>query len=167
MKHPSLEKFVVLPFSLGCNSHSSVAVASGDDLSKFNDQQKPRKQEQEGCWTKQRRKKNTKSFCAIPKHNISSGIHRLIKSVKSLSRFFVLKEEIESEEMEIGFPTDVKHVTHIGLDGTTTTNPLKNWEDFGGPPNNIISFPSISLHQFELAMAAQTHGQPLHQSKLD
>ena len=65
-------------------------------------------------------------------------------------------KEIEevTAEMEIGFPTDVKHVTHIGLDGNTTTNPVKGWEDFN--PTDIIAFPSISLRQFELAMAAQT-----------
>jgi hypothetical protein len=37
-------------------------------------------------------------------------------------------------EMEIGCPTDVKHVTHIGLDGSTTTNPVKGWENLKAPP---------------------------------
>jgi len=63
-------------------------------------------------------------------------------------------------EMEIGYPTDVKHLTHIGLDGstttTTTTNPIKGWESL--KPPEIISFPSISLRHLELAMAAQAHG---------
>lgn len=83
--------------------------------------------------------------------------------------FLVYKEEIEEEEeegeMEIGLPTDVKHVTHIGLDGSATTNttanPLKSssWENNFNTPE-ILSFPSISLKQFELAMAAQTTQQP-------
>ncbi|CAK9167733.1 unnamed protein product [Ilex paraguariensis] len=64
-------------------------------------------------------------------------------------------EEMEME-MEIGLPTDVKHVTHIGWDGSTTTNPVKGWENFKAP--EILSFPSISLRQFELAMAAQADG---------
>lgn len=65
----------------------------------------------------------------------------------------VEEEQIE-REMEIGFPTDVKHVTHIGWDGSTTINPIKGWENLKAP--EIMSFPSISLKQFELAMAAQT-----------
>lgn len=61
--------------------------------------------------------------------------------------------------MEIGYPTDVKHVTHIGLDGSSTTNThIKGWENLKAP--EILSFPTISLRQFELAMAAQAH-EPL------
>lgn len=60
--------------------------------------------------------------------------------------------------MEIGFPTDVKHVTHIGWDETETTNPARDsssWENPPVPPE-FLSFPSsVSLRQFELAMAAQ------------
>lgn len=74
--------------------------------------------------------------------------------------------------MEIGFPTDVKHVTHIGLDGSTTTN--NNLNNFNtnnnnnnAPPPEVLSFPSISLKQFELAMAAQTTHQPHHQLLVD
>lgn len=72
--------------------------------------------------------------------------------------------------MEIGLPTDVKHVTHIGLDGSATTNttanPLKasSWENNFNTPE-ILSFPSISLKQFELAMAAQTTHQPEQQQQ--
>lgn len=71
----------------------------------------------------------------------------------------VYKEEMEQMEkemeMEIGFPTDVKHVTHIGLDGSTTTSScLNNWENLKA--SEILSFPSISLEQFELAMASQS-----------
>lgn len=74
----------------------------------------------------------------------------------------VYKEEIEEieKEIEIGYPTDVKHVTHIGLDGSTTTNPVKGWKNVNPP--EVFSFPSISLKHFELAMAAQSdhHEQP-------
>ncbi|KAJ6680366.1 CRIB DOMAIN-CONTAINING PROTEIN RIC2 [Salix purpurea] len=72
-----------------------------------------------------------------------------------LVRNAVYREEDEEREMEIGYPTDVKHLAHIGLDGTTTTNPIKGWESLKSP--EIISFPSFSLRQFELAMAAQAH----------
>ncbi|KAK2991083.1 hypothetical protein RJ640_022469 [Escallonia rubra] len=64
--------------------------------------------------------------------------------------FPVYKED--TKEMEIGFPTDVKHVAHIGWDGSTTTNPVKGWESVHKPE---VLFPSISLKQFEEAMAEQ------------
>lgn len=71
------------------------------------------------------------------------------------------KEEIEEteKEMEIGFPTDVKHVTHIGLDGSRAINHVKGWENLD--PSKENSFSSISLKQFELAMAAQSHDPAL------
>lgn len=59
-------------------------------------------------------------------------------------------EEVE-KEIEIGFPTDVKHVTHIGLDGctttTTTTNNTQNsnsikWE-------NLMAAGLLSFNQFD------------------
>lgn len=87
---------------------------------------------------------------------------------KKNSKFInlVYKEEMEDEEeekeMEIGYPTDVKHVTHIGWDGSTTINPIKGWENLKAP--EIVSFPStISIKQFEVAMAAQASGE--HQPK--
>lgn len=61
--------------------------------------------------------------------------------------------------MVIGYPTDVKHVSHIGLDGsTTTTNNVKGWDNL--KPPELLSLSPISFKQFELAMAAQAH-QPL------
>ncbi|MCE3049452.1 hypothetical protein HAX54_044835 [Datura stramonium] len=78
-------------------------------------------------------------------------MHKLKRNFKGFYQLFVYKEEIEME-MEIGYPTDVKHVTHIGLD--ESTNPLiKGWGDSKAP--DLLSFPSISIQQFELAMAAQ------------
>lgn len=65
------------------------------------------------------------------------------------------EEEVEEEkEMEIGYPTDVKHVAHIGWDGsTTTTTSLKSWNNF--EPHDLLSLHSVSLRQFEPTMAAQ------------
>lgn len=60
--------------------------------------------------------------------------------------------------MEIGFPTDVKHVTHIGYDGSMTANPDKNWDQLQ-LSSDTHSFPSVSLEQFELAMATQAERQ--------
>lgn len=61
--------------------------------------------------------------------------------------------------MEIGLPTDVKHITHIGWDGSTTIHPIKGWENIEAPEK--LSLSSISLKQFELAMADQAGAQPL------
>lgn len=58
-------------------------------------------------------------------------------------------------EMEIGYPTDVKHVTHIGLDGSTNTNNVKGWDNLKAP--ELMSLSPISFKQFEFAMATQAH----------
>ncbi|KAE8702983.1 CRIB domain-containing protein RIC2 [Hibiscus syriacus] len=163
-----MERLVVLPFSTGCSSQASVAVGKSPPR-----KPKPEPTGQdptmgEDCSSKGRTK-NSFGWLSLSKPNISSGIHRLVRiTVKSFSQLFVYKEiEEVTAEMEIGYPTDVKHVTHIGLDGTTTTttttssNPFKDWQDFSPMDRNFIAFPSISLRQFELAMAAQTHTGPL------
>ncbi|KAJ8755474.1 hypothetical protein K2173_019272 [Erythroxylum novogranatense] len=147
------ERSAVLPFSIGCNSQSSVEVANTKPSA-------TRKQEKEQKHGKDRIRK-TVSFMALPKPNISRGIHKMVRSIRSVSQvLFVYKEEEEEDterEMEIGYPTDVKHVTHIGADGTTTTNPVKGWEGLKSP--EVISFPAISLRQFELSTAAQAQAQ--------
>ncbi|KAK9681611.1 hypothetical protein RND81_10G014800 [Saponaria officinalis] len=60
-------------------------------------------------------------------------------SFKYISHLFVVKER----ELEIGSPTDVKHVAHIGWDGTDGTSP--SWmNDFkGGSEVAIRSVGSI------------------------
>ncbi|OMO51784.1 PAK-box/P21-Rho-binding protein [Corchorus capsularis] len=153
-----MERLVILPFSRGCSSQASVAVGRSSP-------KKPKpepsenvtsKQVGEECSSKTKPKHSSFAWFPLPKPNISNGIHRLIRS---FSQLFVYKEIEElTVEMEIGYPTDVKHVTHIGLDGTTTTNHVKGWEDYNPP--DIITFPSISVRQFELAMAAQTQNGP-------
>ncbi|XP_077251612.1 CRIB domain-containing protein RIC4-like isoform X1 [Tasmannia lanceolata] len=153
-----MERLVVLPFTIGCVSQTSVAVSEHNP--------KKTKQEQNPSstifflWVSKERQslsggkmKNSFGFFSLPKSNISAGLHRLIKS---FSQLFVYKEEGDGEMgMEIGMPTDVKHVTHIGWDGsTTTTTTLNNWDGLKAP-DQLISLPSISLKQFELVMAAQ------------
>lgn len=60
-------------------------------------------------------------------------------------------DEIEENEddigMEIGFPTDVKHVTHIGIDGTATSILTKGWDNlketqFNSPRPSVRFAPS-------------------------
>uniref|UniRef100_A0A9I9CEV9 CRIB domain-containing protein n=1 Tax=Cucumis melo TaxID=3656 RepID=A0A9I9CEV9_CUCME len=50
---------------------------------------------------------------------MSNKLKGIYKSFKYISQIFVMKER----EMEIGYPTDVKHVAHIGWDGPSGTAP--------------------------------------------
>ncbi|ERN02272.1 hypothetical protein AMTR_s00343p00013980 [Amborella trichopoda] len=140
-----MERLVILPFSIGCASPSSTAVKDTTlTKSPTNKPQTPPLPSSE--------MKNPFSRPPISKPLISSGLHRLVKRFKSLTQIFMYKEE-ELVEMEIGFPTDVKHVAHIGWDGSGTG--IKRWE---GP--EVLAFPSsVSLREFEAAMAAQTKGE--------
>ncbi|GJV68525.1 CRIB domain-containing protein RIC4-like protein [Tanacetum coccineum] len=97
------------------------------------------------------------SYVGPNRSNISKAMEKLIRiTLKSFANVFAYKdfEDIEMEtELEIGYPTDVKHVTHIGYDGSTTTNPDKILDHL--QPPEALSFPSVSLKQFEIAMATQ------------
>ncbi|KAM1248932.1 hypothetical protein ACFX2I_031661 [Malus domestica] len=171
-----MERFAVLPFGIGCASQTSVAIgaAASADHKQRKPKAPPPHTANDPKAQGEKMKNGTFHFLTLKRTQISSGMQRLIRSIKSLSQIFVYKEEIEEEEeegeMEIGLPTDVKHVTHIGLDGSATTNttanPLKasSWENNFNTPE-ILSFPSISLKQFELAMAAQTTHQPQQQQQ--
>ncbi|GMP72894.1 hypothetical protein CsSME_00030783 [Camellia sinensis var. sinensis] len=50
---------------------------------------------------------------------MATKIKGLYKGFKYISQIFVVKER----EMEIGYPTDVKHVAHIGWDGPSGSAP--------------------------------------------
>ena len=87
-----------------------------------------------------------------------AGIRKLIKSFKSLSHIFEIYKEDDDENeddidagIEIGFPTDVQHVAHIGLDGSTNLSSLRGLEGARDllPLSNLTT-----LEQFELAMAS-------------
>ncbi|PUZ44793.1 hypothetical protein GQ55_8G152400 [Panicum hallii var. hallii] len=87
-----------------------------------------------------------------------AGIRKLIKSFKSLSQIFEIYKEDDDEieddmdvGIEIGFPTDVQHVAHIGLDGSTNLSSLRGLEGARDllPLSNLTT-----LEQFELAMAS-------------
>uniref|UniRef100_A0A1J3HKG4 CRIB domain-containing protein RIC2 n=1 Tax=Noccaea caerulescens TaxID=107243 RepID=A0A1J3HKG4_NOCCA len=115
-----MERCVVLPFSLGCSTHSSVAVADTHQQHKKPNQLIKRREESDenGLFQKEDTKIDNNGA------NISDGIYKIIRSFKSFSHFFIRYEEETEEreaEMEIGFPTDVKHLSHIGVDGTMTT----------------------------------------------
>ncbi|KAK9997969.1 hypothetical protein SO802_017572 [Lithocarpus litseifolius] len=153
-----MERLVVLPFSVGCISESSVAVAV----------QRPRRSKSDATPSAIRSKeeddleslsgdsmKNSFRFLVSPKPNITTGFHKLFKGFKNFSQLFVYKEDLDEMEMdmEIGCPTDVKHVTHIGWDGAATPNPIMGWDNL--IPPDLMSLPSVSLEQFELSRARQ------------
>ncbi|XP_027119114.1 CRIB domain-containing protein RIC4-like [Coffea arabica] len=170
------ERFVLLPFPMGCGTESSVAVGKCNQPKKQkhssqkillpptttrSNEEKEILQNKEEKETKSRGKgKKLRAFLALPKSGLSKGVNKLMKRLENISRLLVYNDEDEEieNEMEIGLPTDVKHVTHIGWDGSTTINPIKGWENLEAP--EILSLPSISLKQFELAMEAQA-GAPI------
>lgn len=64
--------------------------------------------------------------------------------------------------MEIGCPTDIKHVTHIGLDGCATSILSKGWNNLTQPPDHEDQSPnlpqnfSLQMPFEQLLMATQT-----------
>ncbi|PON34150.1 CRIB domain containing protein [Parasponia andersonii] len=89
----------------------------------------------------------------------------IYKSFKFISQIFVVKER----EMEIGYPTDVKHVAHIGWDGPSGSAPswmsdFKITSDFSatslgniseGRDSNPISLSTWSSQDFEQSLGCQ------------
>ncbi|CAN6452184.1 unnamed protein product [Victoria cruziana] len=61
------------------------------------------------------------------------------KGIKYIQQIFVYKDH----EMEIGYPTDVRHVSHVGWDGSSTSTP--SWmNEYKTAPD----FSSTSLTNF-------------------
>ncbi|KAM3353671.1 hypothetical protein ACQJBY_024682 [Aegilops geniculata] len=82
-----------------------------------------------------------------------AGIRKLIKSFRSLSHIFELykDEEEDNDDIQIGFPTDVEHVAHIGLYGSSSVASLRGMD---GARELLSLSTNISLQQFEFAMAS-------------
>lgn len=85
----------------------------------------------------------------LPKPNIGEKLNKLVKGFKSLPQRFQVYREVEEEEdghveLEIGFPTDVQRIGHIGWDGSNggSVSAMKSWER----PAELMSipFPCIS-----------------------
>ncbi|KAM3373763.1 CRIB domain-containing protein RIC5-like [Capsicum galapagoense] len=51
---------------------------------------------------------------------MATKVKGLLKGLRYISQIF---DEEKEKEIKIGFPTDVKHVAHIGWDGPSTDNP--------------------------------------------
>ncbi|XVF56450.1 hypothetical protein PTKIN_Ptkin06aG0121500 [Pterospermum kingtungense] len=160
-----MERFVILPFSVGCVSESSVAVA-------VQQQQPPRRSkpaaETNSTDTTRTREENEESLSGesmkyslklLP--DISTGFHRLFKGFKTFSQIFEYKEEVieeTEEDMEIGLPTEVKHVAHIGLDGSScSSTSMGSWDNIFSP-TDLFTFP------METQAAAAATASPLVQA---
>ncbi|KAK8488298.1 hypothetical protein V6N13_042718 [Hibiscus sabdariffa] len=162
-----MERLVILPFSVGCVSDASVAVAvqrhhhqqprrsKPADTSNSTLKKRTQEEDEESLWSENI--KYSLKLLPLPKPDISTGLNRLFtKSVKTLSQLFAYKEEIDEaeNEMEIGFPTDVKHVTHIGLDGSACSSPRPSRGSWDNP---------LSLHDlftFPTTAPSDTHPRP-------
>ncbi|KAL6581674.1 CRIB domain-containing protein [Orobanche minor] len=155
-----MERFVLLPFTGSCMSESSIAVGlqqvkrSKLDTNSTPTREKEEEEEEEHEEDEEEslsgeNSKSPLSLSARPR------FQKLFKNFKNFSQSFVSKDELEETEIgiEIGFPTDVKHVTHIGFDGCASSILSKGWDH---EPDQIINLPSFHLTQLELAMAKHT-----------
>ncbi|KEH24977.1 CRIB domain-containing protein RIC11 isoform X2 [Medicago truncatula] len=80
-------------------------------------------------------------------------IKGIYKSFKYISQIFVVKER----EIEIGHPTDVKHVAHIGWDGPNGNGP--SWMNgFKTAPDFSTSIGSLSDQKDPNQLTVSTSG---------
>ncbi|KAJ4982272.1 hypothetical protein NE237_033109 [Protea cynaroides] len=103
---------------------------------------------------------------------MSTKMKGIYKGFKCISHLFVVKEQ---REMEIGYPTDVKHVAHIGWDDQSANPPgwmneFKSPSDFsamslgslGGESDpSFVPISSWSSLDFDQSMARQPHSSEL------
>ncbi|GMI84567.1 ROP-interactive CRIB motif-containing protein 4 [Hibiscus trionum] len=141
-----MERFVILPF--GCVSESSVAVA-------VQQQQQPRRSNSKPANARTRHEEedddeDEESLSMKP--DVTTGFHKLFKGFKTFSQLFVYKEE-----MEIGLPTDVKHVAHVGLDESewsSGSRSMGSWDNLFSP-RHLFTFPSPQYGPTETQAAVQ------------
>lgn len=76
----------------------------------------------------------------IPPKMGSMKVKGLLKGLRYISQVF---EEEKKEEIQIGAPTDVKHLAHIGCDGPAQESP--SWmRGFGTPEQSQFASPDVS-----------------------
>ncbi|XP_061354384.1 CRIB domain-containing protein RIC10-like [Gastrolobium bilobum] len=82
---------------------------------------------------------------------MATKIKGICKGFKYITQIFVVKER----EMEIGYPTDVKHVAHIGWDGPSGTGP--SWmNEFKTAPDFSTSIGNLSERRDPNSVAITT-----------
>ncbi|KAL6613929.1 hypothetical protein ACP70R_036199 [Stipagrostis hirtigluma subsp. patula] len=154
-KEQGQRRFIAIPFSSGCRSHSSVDVV---DTARHAGK-KPQGSELGTVVGKPPPAAAAKG---------ESLVARLLRGFKNLSQIFAVydedEEEEEEREMVIGLPTDVKHVAHIGWDGSTsTTTSLQSWNRAAPPPPPAAPAPSSSASASTSSAAAPSQREPQHQ----
>ncbi|KAK7268846.1 hypothetical protein RIF29_21555 [Crotalaria pallida] len=71
--------------------------------------------------------------------NVKGQVKGLLKGLRYISQMF--DEQGDDKDIQIGFPTDVKHLAHIGCDDSQTHKP--SWmTEFKGPQNKGQEEPS-------------------------
>ncbi|KVI07548.1 hypothetical protein Ccrd_014120, partial [Cynara cardunculus var. scolymus] len=107
-----MERLVVFPFTAGCVSSSSVSICiqhgrrpKEDIISSHMVCRSKEGPKDHNDTSSDYMMKGSSRLPTLSKPNIYIGFHRLTRSIKSLSQSL-----------------DVKHVTHIGFDGSTTHN---------------------------------------------
>ncbi|CAD6246932.1 unnamed protein product [Miscanthus lutarioriparius] len=78
----------------------------------------------------------------------------VFKGLKVISQIFVVKEH----QMEIGYPTDVKHVAHIGWDSPTGSAASPSWiltslEIY----HPLVYFPKVAVKKQPSTQTYQSH----------
>ncbi|KAH0451102.1 hypothetical protein IEQ34_021794 [Dendrobium chrysotoxum] len=149
-----MERFVGFPFSVSCVSQSSVDVVEASHPRRSRSERAPSTPPiNEETSDRDQAKMTTKGLSGAI--NISAGIHKAVmKGIKSFSQLFFEREpENELDIMEIGYPTDVQHVAHVGVDGSTVAglDAMDGWST-KAPDQLSFFLPPLSLRQFELAM---------------
>lgn len=82
---------------------------------------------------------------------MATKIKGFYKSLKYITQIFVVKDP----EIEIGYPTDVKHVAHIGWDGPSGSGP--SWmNEFKTAPDFSTSIGSLNERRDLNSMSATT-----------
>ncbi|CAK9320940.1 unnamed protein product [Citrullus colocynthis] len=95
---------------------------------------------------------------------MSSKMKGIYKSFKYITQIFVVKDR----DMEIGYPTDVKHVAHIGLDNSSPSASVPSWmnefkagdvsESRDSSSTAVTAFTHWSTHsqEFDLSIGYQS-----------
>lgn len=99
------------------------------------------------------------------KSHVSTKWQRVKKGFRAISQIFVSTDH----EMEIGYPTDVKHVAHIGWDGPSVNGPswmdeLRPAPDFSLGPLSDFSQPQGPGWIHDAASAARWTSQGLFET---
>ncbi|PKA54477.1 hypothetical protein AXF42_Ash000311 [Apostasia shenzhenica] len=143
-----MDRFSSFPFSVSCVSHSSVDVMETDPRRQIVERVPPMPTELLFAEAGEREVK----MKVLSGGNIGAGIHKVVmRGIRNLSQLFAERDE-DNAEMVIGYPTNVHHVAHIGLDDSTEAG-LGATNGWDGASEQIFSLNhAISLRQFGLAM---------------